>query len=124
MSPRSRQTFFSRLHHSVLLSDGYVGVHGGIGTVIEASLVWQLLQVRLLHETPLILVGAMWSELVDWARRNVQRPGFELVNPEDKAIPRCVKTADEAIAILKEQHARRQGLVDRPRDEATGKDQT
>jgi hypothetical protein len=34
------------------------------------------------------------------------RPGFELVKPEDIAIPRCVDSADEAIAIVREHHAR------------------
>ena len=43
--------------------------------------------------------------MVDWAARYMLRPGSELANPEDMAIPRCVKTADEAIAILKTQHA-------------------
>lgn len=118
------QTFFSRLHHFVLLSDAYVVVPGGIGTVLEASLVWQLLQVRHLHDTPLIFVGEMWAELVDWARRNMLRPSFELVSPEDMTIPRCVKSADEAIAILKERHARWQDLAARPGDGPAGKDQT
>jgi hypothetical protein len=100
------QTFFTRLHQFVLMSDAYVVVPGGIGTVPEAMLVWQLLQVRHLHETPLIFTGHMWAELVDWARRYMLRPGFELANPEDMAIPRCVDTAAEAIAILREHHGR------------------
>jgi uncharacterized protein (TIGR00730 family) len=53
------QTFFTRLHHFVLLSDAYVVVPGGIGTVLETMLVWQLLQVRHLHDTPLLLAGDM-----------------------------------------------------------------
>ena len=64
------------------------------------------MQVRHLHDTPLVLVGQMWAELVEWARRYMLRPGFELVNPEDMAIPRCVVTADEALAVLREHHAR------------------
>ncbi|MEA3277772.1 MAG: hypothetical protein U9Q81_21325 [Pseudomonadota bacterium] len=48
----------------------------------------------------------MWAELVAWAQHYMLRPGFELANPEDMAIPRCVNTADEAIAVLREHHAR------------------
>src|SRR5205814_9318382 len=48
-------TFFTRLHHFVLVSDAFVVVPGGIGTVLETMMVWQLLQVRKLHDTPLIL---------------------------------------------------------------------
>jgi predicted Rossmann-fold nucleotide-binding protein len=90
----------------VLLSDAYVVVPGGIGTVLEATLVWQLLQVRYLHDTPLVFVGDMWGELVSWARRYMLRPGLELANPEDMAIPRCVTTADEATAIIRDHQAR------------------
>ncbi len=105
------QTFFSRLHHFVIVSDAYVVVPGGIGTVLESMLIWQLLQVRHLHATPLIFVGEMWFELVEWATRHMLRPGSELANPEDMTIPRCVKTADEAIAILERQHAHWQNGV-------------
>jgi hypothetical protein len=34
------------------------------------------------------------------------RPGFELANAEDMAIPRCVTSAEEAIAVIREHHAR------------------
>ncbi|HLW36036.1 MAG TPA: LOG family protein, partial [Chthoniobacterales bacterium] len=59
------RTFFSRLHHFMIASDAFVVVPGGIGTLLEMSLAWQLLQVRKLYNTPLILVGKMWTELVD-----------------------------------------------------------
>jgi len=98
-------TFFSRLHHFVIASDAFVVVPGGIGTVLELAMVWQLLQVRQLHETPLILIGPMWAELVTWARAYLLRPEFALASPADLEIPRCVNTADEAIALLRERHA-------------------
>src|SRR6185295_6595619 len=58
-------TFFTRLHHFVLVSDAFVVVPGGIGSVLETMMVWQLLQVRKLHDTPLILAGKMYADLVD-----------------------------------------------------------
>lgn len=99
------KTFFTRLHHFVLTSDAYVVVPGGIGTVLELSMVWQLLQVRHLHDTPLVLVGHMWQELVDWARKNLLKPELNLANQEDINIPQCVASADEAIALIRDHHA-------------------
>ncbi|HSO81517.1 hypothetical protein [Thiocapsa sp.] len=81
-------------------------------------LVWQLLQVRHLRDTPLIFVGEMWFELVEWATRHMLRPGSELANPEDLTIPRCVKTADEAIALLEGQHAHWQKNITPPRSDS------
>jgi len=100
------QTFFTRLHQFVLMSDAFVVVPGGIGTVLESMMIWQLLQVRQLHDTPLIFVGPMWRGLVEWASAQMLRPGFELASPDDMKIPRCVDTAEEAIAIVREHQAR------------------
>jgi uncharacterized protein (TIGR00730 family) len=105
------KTFFTRLHHFVLVSDAFVVAPGGIGTVLELLMVWQLLQVRHLHATPLILVGKMWADLVEWARSHLLTSPPSLASPEDLAIPQCVKTADEAIALLREHHSKwRKGL--------------
>jgi len=100
------QSFFTRLHQFVLMSDAYIVAPGGIGTVLESMMIWQLLQVRHLHDVPLVFAGPMWHGLVDWARAQMLRPGFELANAADMEIPRCVDNADQAIAIIREHHAR------------------
>ena len=100
------KTFFSRLHHFVLTSDAFVVTPGGIGTVLELMMVWQLLQVKHVHDVPLILVGKMWAELVNWAKAHLLMPQLPLASPEDMKIPCCVNTADEAIALIREHHAR------------------
>ena len=64
-------TFFTRLHHFVLTSDAFIVAPGGIGTVLETMMIWQLLQTRHLHDTPLIFAGPMWRGLVEWAARCV-----------------------------------------------------
>ena len=89
----------------VLVSDAFVVTPGGIGTVLESMMIWQLLQVRHLHDVPLVLVGPMWRGLVEWAKAAMLRPGFELASAADMTIPRCVDTADEAIALIRERHA-------------------
>jgi uncharacterized protein (TIGR00730 family) len=99
------KTFFTRLHHFVLTSDAFVVAPGGIGTVLELMMIWQLLQVRHVHDTPLILVGKMWADLVDWARAHLVTSQPPLANPEDMNIPHCVSSADEAIALIREHRA-------------------
>jgi uncharacterized protein (TIGR00730 family) len=100
------KTFFTRLHQFVLMSDAYIVTPGGIGTVLELMLIWQLLQVKHVHDTPLVLVGQMWAELVNWAKTNLLKPQLHLASPEDMTIPSCVNTAEEAIALIHEHHAR------------------
>jgi uncharacterized protein (TIGR00730 family) len=95
------RTFFTRLHHFVIASDAFIVAPGGIGTVLETTMIWQLLQVRHLENTPLILVGKLWPGLVEWVRDSMLSFETPLINPEDVDIPVCVKDADEAIAIIR-----------------------
>ena len=96
------RTFFSRLHHFMIMSDAFVVTPGGIGSLLELSLAWQLLQVRHLYNTPLILVGKMWADLVDWAHEAMRIQGNELASEEDFKIPHCVNTIEEALALIRE----------------------
>ncbi len=94
-------TFFSRLHHFMIASDAFVVVPGGIGSLLEMSLAWQLLQVQRLHNTPLILVGKMWEALVEWGRDWMLREGSELASPGDFDIPLCAACVEETISLLR-----------------------
>jgi predicted Rossmann-fold nucleotide-binding protein len=96
-------TFFTRLHQFVLMSNAYVVAPGGIGTLLETAMIWQLLQVRQL-DAPLVLVGPMWRSLIDWAHAEMLRPGLELASAGDFDIPVCVDTADEALSVIRKHH--------------------
>jgi len=96
------QTFFTRLQHFVIASDVFVVVPGGIGTVLEMMMIWQLLQVRHVDDAPLILVGKMWKGLIEWANTVMLDPLLALANPDDLQIPRCLDTADEAITVVRD----------------------
>jgi uncharacterized protein (TIGR00730 family) len=99
------RTFFSRLHHFVLISDAFVVVPGGIGTSLEALMIWQLLQARKLYETPLIFVGPMWGDLMAWVDRYMVDATPAMADPADLSIPQCVDHFEGAIALLKAAHA-------------------
>src|SRR6516165_11509463 len=100
------KTFFTRLHHFVLTSDAFVVTPGGIGTVLELMMIWQLLQVKHVQDAPLILVGKMWPGLVEWAKTSLLTTQPPLASPEDLNIPQCVNTADEAVALMRQRHAK------------------
>lgn len=95
-------TFFSRLHHFAHLSSAFVVLPGGIGTTLEALLVWQLAQVGHLENRPLIFIGEMWRELVEWGRRSWVNGERHLADPGDVTIPVCVDTVDEAVEVIED----------------------
>jgi uncharacterized protein (TIGR00730 family) len=100
------KTFFTRLHHFVLVSDAFIVTPGGIGTVLETLMVWQLLQVRHLRDTPFILAGHFWDGLLDWAKAAMLRPDSPLVSPGDLDIPKVLPDTASIVAAIREHHAR------------------
>ncbi|MDW5416896.1 MULTISPECIES: LOG family protein [unclassified Iodobacter] len=98
------KTFFSRLHHFILRSNAFIVTSGGIGTLLELAMVWQLIQVRKLYDTPLILVGEMWHEQVDWARRYMVENNAGLASEVDMQIPIVVDTIEDAVQLIREHH--------------------
>ena len=98
------KTFFSRLHQFIRLSHAYIVVDGGIGTTLEAMMVWQLIQVQLLDSRPLIFVGPMWKGLRDWVEGELIARG--LASPGDTDLPHWVDTMDEAVEIVREDRDR------------------
>ncbi|HEY7213728.1 MAG TPA: LOG family protein [Thermoanaerobaculia bacterium] len=91
-------TFFSRLHQFIRLSHACVVMDGGLGTTLEAMMVFQLLQVGMLKDRPLIFVGPMWRGLRDWIEREIVERG--LASPGDLNVAFWVDTVDEAVAVV------------------------
>jgi uncharacterized protein (TIGR00730 family) len=91
-------TFFSRLHQFIRLSHAYVVVDGGIGTTLEALMVWQLLQVHLVRDRPLVFVGPMWRDLRAWVEEQIVGRG--LASPEDLSVAHWVDDLDGALPIV------------------------
>lgn len=78
----------------LLESDGFVALHGGVGTLTEVALAWQLLQAWELPPAPLVLVGAPWRAVVDaLAQALVMRAG-------DLELLTLVDSPQEAFAAL------------------------
>src|SRR6185369_1810 len=98
------RTFFSRLHHFVRLSSAFIVVPGGIGTALELFMVWQLLQVKHVTEHPLILVGTMWTGLIDWIKGTMVEQG--LVGANDLNAVSIVSSSEEAIPIIQASYER------------------
>ena len=92
------RTFFSRLHHFVRLSSAFIVLPGGIGSTLEAMMVWQLLQAKHLPPTPFLLYGSHWRGLLQWIREEALGHGY--VEMEDTQLPVQVDTIDEAVAII------------------------
>jgi len=92
------RTFFSRLHHFVRLSSAFIVLPGGIGSTLEAMMVWQLLQAKHLPPTPFLLYGSHWGGLLRWIEDEALAQGY--LEKEDTRLPILVESVDEAVEII------------------------
>jgi uncharacterized protein (TIGR00730 family) len=93
------RTFFSRLHHFIRLSSAFIVLPGGIGTALELFMVWQLIQVKHVTGHPLILVGTMWTGLIEWINEVMITRG--LASPSDMQAVSVVSSYEDAIPIIR-----------------------
>lgn len=99
----AHRTFFSRLHHFVRMSHAFLVFPGGIGTALESFMTWQLIQVGMLRERPVVFVGEHWRGLLDWMRTTMVPSGY--IHAEDLDQVRIVDDPRDAVAIVAEARA-------------------
>ena len=51
----------------------------------------------------------MWKGLIEWAKTAMLDPRLALASAPDLEIPQCLDTAHEAIAVVRELHAKWKG---------------
>jgi len=61
---RSRN-FFERMGVMIEQSDAWLVLPGGLGTLAELAMSWDLLAIHVLEPRPLLLYGDMWPPIVD-----------------------------------------------------------
>ena len=68
--------FSERLDTFMKLSDAVVVAPGGVGTLLELAYTWQLIQVKHICNIPIILLGDIWEEFLNWVKKNPLKQGF------------------------------------------------
>jgi len=62
---RRKKTLIERLQALIEACDAAIALPGGVGTLTEISLMWNLMIVESLPRRPLILVGSGWQSTLD-----------------------------------------------------------
>jgi hypothetical protein len=60
-----KKTLMERLQVLVEECDAAMALPGGVGTLVEISLMWNLMIVESMHRRPLILIGGGWQSVMD-----------------------------------------------------------
>lgn len=91
--------FSDRLDTFMALSDAVIVATGGIGTILELFYTWQLVQVKHLCETPIIMFGTMWGPMLEWLRTDVQSRG--LFDSNDMHNIFHIETAEKVVSFIR-----------------------
>ena len=91
------QTFYSRLK-TFAECDAFIVTPGGIGTLLEMALIYQLVQVGHMDKKPIICVGKMWRTLKHWIENEMLDNGF--VSHDDMKLIHYVDRFSEAFHLL------------------------
>jgi len=95
----SHRRFSFRLDEFMRLSNAVIVAPGGIGTMLELMYVWQLLQVGLINDRPVILFSKdAWGELLKWVHEVLLAHGY--ISPNDLRWIRVVDTEEEVINLI------------------------
>ena len=101
----SHRRFSSRLDEFMRLSNAVIVAPGGIGTLLELTYVWQLLQVGVTNDRPVIMLGReIWGGLLKWMDDALLSHGY--ISASDFRWITLVDTAQEVIELLTVAHER------------------
>lgn len=92
--------FSARLDEFMKLANVLVVTKGGLGTLLELSFCWQLLQVGHSKYKPIILIGKMWEKLIEWARKYLLKK--DLMSLKDFDFIHIVKDNQQALEVIDE----------------------
>jgi uncharacterized protein (TIGR00730 family) len=91
-------SFSERLDNFIDLANVVLVAPGGVGTLLELFYTWQLMQVKMIHDIPIILLGEMWSDFVDWIKKWPLEKGF--IEKKDVDLLFLVKNNEDALHII------------------------
>ncbi len=92
--------FSDRLDTFMMLANVAVVAPGGVGTLLELLYTWQLIQVHHTVRIPIILMGDMWPEFVDWIKKWPLKQ--RLLDPQDVDLLYCAENDDQALEIIQQ----------------------
>jgi len=86
--------FFERLTVLTSKADGFIALRGGMGTLTEVGLIWNMLQTETMRRKPMILIGDFWEPLLQGLA------GHLAISSRDLDLLHLAHSADDALALL------------------------
>ncbi len=87
------KTWEERLFELIRLADGYVACKGGTGTLVELSVVWEMMNKRAMEPKPFVVLGGFWLPVIERVREVECGPHSSEISKWGEAATRLLYTA-------------------------------
>lgn len=71
------RSLFERIETLIKKGDAYVILQGGTGTLVELSIVWELINKKLINKKPVASHSTMWKEIVYVMEEQIEKENRE-----------------------------------------------
>ncbi len=88
-------SLFERIQKLIDVGDAFIILRGGTGTLVELSIVWELINKKLNREKPIACHGEMWKHIVRAMEDRIQLEGRKT------GLVQCFETIEECLYHLK-----------------------
>jgi len=92
-------TWHDRLFELIRRGDGYVACQGGTGTLVELSVVWEMLNKRVMPPKPFAVLGGFWQPIIE-RLREVEGAAGSGYSEADAPLVRTCAQPHEAATFL------------------------
>ena len=88
-------SLFERIHKLNDFGDAFIILRGGTGTLVELSIVWELINKKLNSEKPIACHGEMWKQIVKTMEARIELEGRKT------GLVQCFDTIEECLHHIK-----------------------
>ena len=100
---RKAPDLFTRHKWLIVETDGIIVLPGGVGTLAELFVTWNLLQIRGMGSKPVVLVGQEWRRVLETLTEHLHTVERHRFRPRDLALIQVVETVEEGAQAVLEQ---------------------
>ncbi len=93
------ETWQDRLFELIRQGHGYVACAGGTGTLVELSVVWEMLNKGVIRDKPFVALGEFWQPIIDRVRE-VERGHASPWGEANERLVHIVATPADAAGYL------------------------
>lgn len=94
-----KKTWQGRLFALIARGDAFVACPGGTGTLVELSVVWEMLNKHVVSGKPLVVLGDFWNPIIDRVREIELGHETRWGEKQESLIHRAASPTDAAVFL-------------------------